>query len=67
MMDGVDAGLRVEAAYRAIHDRLWRALWSFSGDREVANDAEAEAFAEVLRRGDAVEDVAAWVWRRPCA
>jgi RNA polymerase sigma-70 factor (ECF subfamily) len=63
MMDGVDAGVRVESVYRSIHGRLWRALWSFTGDREVASDAEAEAFAEVLRRGDEVEDVAGWVWR----
>jgi len=54
---------RVEAVYRSIHQRLWRALVAFTMDREMASDAEAEAFAQVLRRGDAVLDVAAWVWR----
>src|SRR5262245_53877935 len=54
---------RVEAAYRAVHPRLWRALLAFTGDAELASDAESEAFAQVLRRGDAVDDVAAWVWR----
>ena len=54
---------RVEAVYRTIHTRLWRALLAYAGDREVASDAESEAFAQVLRRGDDVVDVAAWVWR----
>ena len=54
---------RVEAAYRAIHPRLWRALLSFTGDPEVASDAESEAFTQAIRRGDEIDDVAAWVWR----
>jgi len=53
----------VEAVYRSVHPRLWRSLLSYTGDAELASDAEAEAFAQVLRRGDAVDDVAAWVWR----
>jgi RNA polymerase sigma-70 factor (ECF subfamily) len=53
----------VERAYRADHDRLWRALLLFSGDREIASDAVAEAFAQVLRRGESVRQVEAWVWR----
>lgn len=52
---------RVEAVYRSVHPRLWRSLLSYTGDAELASDAEA--FAQVLRRGDAVDDVAAWVWR----
>jgi DNA-directed RNA polymerase specialized sigma24 family protein len=54
---------RVEAVYRSVHPRLWRSLLSYTGDAELASDAEAEAFAQVLRRGDAVDDVEAWVWR----
>ncbi len=54
---------RVETVYRSLHPRLWRSLLSYTGDAELASDAEAEAFAQVLRRGDAVDDVAAWVWR----
>jgi RNA polymerase sigma factor (sigma-70 family) len=46
-----------------MHPMLWRALLAYAGDREVASDAESEAFAQVLRRGAAVADVAAWVWR----
>lgn len=54
---------RVEAVYRSVHVRLWRSLLSYTGDADLASDAEAEAFAQVLRRGDAIEDVGAWVWR----
>lgn len=63
MIDGVTRQDRVEVVYRAVHVRLWRALLAFTGDSELASDAEAEAFAQVLRRGDAVDDVEAWVWR----
>ena len=63
MMGGMGDQDRVEAVYRSVHPRLWRSLLSYTGDAELASDAEAEAFAQVLRRGDAVDDVAAWVWR----
>ena len=63
MMGSVGSQDRVEAVYRAMHARLWRSLLVCTGDAELASDAEAEAFAQVLRRGDAVDDVEAWVWR----
>jgi RNA polymerase sigma-70 factor, ECF subfamily len=44
------------------HARLWRSLLAWSGDGDVASDASAEAFAQLLRRGDEVRDPAAWVW-----
>lgn len=53
----------VEELYRADGDRLWRAIVGFSGDREVADDAVAEAFAQLLRRGDEVRNPQGWVWR----
>jgi RNA polymerase sigma-70 factor (ECF subfamily) len=53
----------VETVYRQDGDRLWRALYAFAGDRDVASDAVAEAFAQALRRGDAIRDVGSWVWR----
>ncbi len=53
----------VEAVYRTDGDRLWRALYAFSGDEDVASDAVAEAFAQALRRGSAIRDVRSWVWR----
>jgi RNA polymerase sigma-70 factor (ECF subfamily) len=60
----------VEAVYRAEAGRLWRAVYAFSGDPEIASDAVAEAFAQVIRRGAAVRDPASWTWRtafRICA
>src|SRR5262245_32996604 len=63
MMGVVGDRDRVEAVYRAEYRRLWRSLLAYTGDAELASDAAAEAFAQVLRRGDAVDDVEAWVWR----
>jgi len=54
---------RVEDVYRRTHQRLWHALFAYAGDADIAGDAVAEAFAQVLRRGDEVRDVEAWVWR----
>src|SRR6187402_2630735 len=59
----VDAPQDIEALYRADADRLWRAVRAFAGDAEIASDAVAEAYAQLLRRGTAVRDPAAWVWR----
>jgi RNA polymerase sigma-70 factor (ECF subfamily) len=42
---------------------MWRAVYATTGDREIASDAVAEAFAQALRRGEALNDIAAWVWR----
>jgi RNA polymerase sigma-70 factor (ECF subfamily) len=49
--------------YREQADRLWRALFAFTGNREIASDAVAEAFAQLLRRGAAVHSPARWVWK----
>lgn len=54
---------RVEVLYRDDGDRLWRALVGFAGDPSIADEAVAEAFAQLLRRGDEVRDPQAWVWR----
>ena len=54
---------RVRAAYERCHARLWRALLAWSGSPDVADEAAAEAFAQALRRGAAIDDVEAWVWR----
>jgi RNA polymerase sigma-70 factor, ECF subfamily len=58
-----DRSLELEAVYRQEGDRLWRAITAFGGDPELASDAVAEAFAQALRRGRAINDVQAWVWR----
>jgi len=53
----------VEALYRSDADRLWRAVYAFSADADIASDSVAEAFAQVLNRGSAVRDPQAWTWR----
>ena len=59
----VGTGGELERLYREHGDRLWRAVLAYSGDPEVANDAVAEAFAQALRRGDAIRRPEPWVWR----
>jgi RNA polymerase sigma-70 factor, ECF subfamily len=54
---------QLETLYRTDGERLWRALFAFAADTEVASDSVAEAFAQALRRGDAIRDQQAWVWR----
>jgi RNA polymerase sigma-70 factor (ECF subfamily) len=53
----------VRASYCATHGRLWRAVLGWSGSTDVADEAVAEAYAQLLRRGDAVRDPDAWAWR----
>lgn len=59
----VEFGERVRDVWERDHARLWRSVLAWSGSAEVASDAVAEAFAQLLRRGDDVRDPAAWVWR----
>ena len=53
----------VRATYDDIRGPLWRALLAWSASPDVADEAVAEGFAQLLRRGDEVRDPAAWVWR----
>ena len=52
----------VERVYREEGERLWRAVFAYAGDRGVADDAVAEAFAQALQRGNGIRDVDRWVW-----
>ncbi len=54
---------RVRAVYTEVHAPLWRAIVAWSSSTDVADEAVAEGFAQLLRRGDTVRDPAAWVWR----
>ncbi len=53
----------IERLYRERGASMWRAILGYSGDPEIANDAVAEAFAQLLRRGTEVRDPERWVWR----
>jgi DNA-directed RNA polymerase specialized sigma24 family protein len=57
------ASVSVEDLYRRDGERLWRALLLYSGDREVASDSVAEAFAQLLRRGEGVRAPDRWIWK----
>ena len=59
----VDARAGFERLYREEGDRLWSAVLAYAGDRDVASDAVAEAFAQAIRRGDAIRQPIAWIWR----
>jgi RNA polymerase sigma-70 factor (ECF subfamily) len=54
---------RLRPVYEEVHPRLWRAILAWSGSADVADEAVAEAFAQAARRGAALTDPAAWVWR----
>lgn len=56
-------GSDLEAVYREHGSRLLRAVIAYAGNREVAIDAVSEAFAQALRRGDAIRAPLPWVWR----
>src|SRR4051794_24899294 len=53
----------VESLYRDDADRLWRAVHAWAGDPDIASESVAEAYAQALRRGAAMRDPAAWIWR----
>ena len=53
----------IERCYREQSGKLWRSLLLFGGNRELASDAMAEAFAQALRRGDRIRELDRWVWR----
>ena len=53
----------VERIWQEQGERLWRSLVAFGGDPELASDAMAEAFAQALGRGSAVEAPDRWIWR----
>ena len=61
LMDEVST--EVERVYRSDARKMWGALVGFTGDREVADDAVAEAFARAIRHAGAIDDVRAWTWR----
>jgi RNA polymerase sigma factor (sigma-70 family) len=58
-----ETGSEIARLYREEGPRLWRAIFAYAGDRALTDDAVAEAFAQVIRRGIAVRTPRAWVWR----
>lgn len=56
------ASQSVERLYRDQGGRVWSAVFAYAGDRGVADDAVAEAFAQLRRRGDDVREASTWIW-----
>lgn len=61
MDEGSEAGL--DGLYRHHGAKLWRAIYAYAGDPDVADDAVAEAFAQALRRGGELRSPLSWIWR----
>lgn len=61
----MDASRRaeLERLYRDRRGQMWRAVFAFAGDPEVASDAVAEAFTQALKRGEALRSPERWLWR----
>ena len=62
-MTDVDAPVTVRDVYLWDHERLWRALYAFTGSRQLADETVAEVFTEALRHEGTIRDVTGWVWR----
>jgi RNA polymerase sigma-70 factor (ECF subfamily) len=53
---------RLEDVYREHGPKLWRALMAYAGDRDVADEALSEAFAQAAARGSALRFPERWAW-----
>jgi RNA polymerase sigma-70 factor (ECF subfamily) len=53
----------IEGLFREEAPRIWRALFAYTRDRDVASDAVAEAFAQALARGGGLRSPQHWVWK----
>jgi len=61
--EGVETRPELGRVFEEQAPKLWRAVFAFTGDREVTSDAVAEAFAQMLERGETVRSPERWVWR----
>lgn len=57
-----EVSTEVDLVYRAEALKMWRALVGFTGNREIADDAVAEAFARAIRDASSIRDLRAWTW-----
>jgi RNA polymerase sigma-70 factor, ECF subfamily len=52
----------LERVYREDGGRMWRAVFIYARDKEVASDAVSEAFAQALRREGGIRSPSSWLW-----
>lgn len=64
-MEDSDVSTRdeLERLYREEGNRIWWSLLAYSGDREIADDAVAEAFMRALRDAREIREPLPWLWR----
>ena len=60
---GVRPASDLETLFLEEGPRIWRALFVYTADRDVASDAVAEAFAQALARGSELRTPDRWVWK----
>ena len=53
----------IERVYREQGDRLYYALLGFTGDKDIAREAVAEAFTGALDSADSIRSPVSWIWR----
>lgn len=53
----------LDGLYREQAPRIWRALTAYTGSRDMAQDAVAEAFAQAIARGEGIRSPERWVWK----
>ena len=64
MISGGDEHLAaVREIYDWDHERLWRAVYAFTGARPVTDDTVAESFALAIRYGFGSRDLTGSIWR----
>jgi RNA polymerase sigma factor (sigma-70 family) len=60
----LDEELGFDALYAEVGPRLWRTILAYAGgNRDLADDVVAEAFARTLERGSEVRDPTAYLFR----
>lgn len=55
-------GDEVARAYEEHGAKLWRALYAYTGNREIASDALAEALAQALAHRTGPDEPDRWIW-----
>jgi RNA polymerase sigma factor (sigma-70 family) len=60
---GSAAEVELASLYRDEGARLWRALVAYGGNRDIASDAVAEAFAQALARSGEIRSPLPWLWK----
>jgi RNA polymerase sigma-70 factor, ECF subfamily len=63
VVQGLTALDEIEQTYRDHGTKLLRALYAYTGSKEIAEDAASEAFAQALRSRDQIRDIEPWIWR----